>query len=381
MDEKKLIKRMLASQAFAASEGLRNLLDFLYENKHRKLNAADIEDEHFGRPVGSLNHDPGRSRVRISDLKIHLEKYRKEAPEDELICTMPNSSRSEGYQLHFETPEKALTATQRFWHPHLGMAEDVLVICGSHLFFFQPNGNIILRYYDFNVDEGNAETLKALKAAHPEGYAPTLEPWHNPYLSTGDVQAYESLMRWFHQESGVLIPRFTAREVFDRQIHNSSPILIGRPATNKFIAKILDSPKAAHLAYRIDSSRGAVTVANVRASEKASLSRYPMTKLGVVGPVPKREAVFGIVTRMRNPSGYGHVTIIVSDYYAMVNAKIAEALTNEKQTKVLLDRMELPPDSDFPESFEMLFSITLSPGNLEGEGHPELLCWRTYPTT
>jgi hypothetical protein len=87
--------------------------------------------------------------------------------------------------------------------------------------------------------------------------------------------------------------------------------------------------------------------------------------------------VFGIVSRMRNPSGQGAITIISADYCSTVISQITTALTNDESARRLLRQMGRPLDATLPESFEMLFAVKRSPGNMEeAEGHAELLTWR-----
>jgi hypothetical protein len=376
-----LIDRIIKSKPLKEAPQQCELLGFLYKHRSEWLGAKQIEELHYGFGQLDSRHNPAHTRERIADLKGRLNEYAEQNPAESWRCDLPDAKRGEGYRLEFNPVEHKRTASQLFWKPHLEMPEDVMVVCGSHLFFFDPDRSAILRYYDFNVDKGREETLEALKAAHPEGYAERLEPWRDPYLSTGDVSAYEALLGWFHQQSGILIQRFISREVSDRAIHRSCPILVGRPQTNTFIGAIMASPEAAHLSYRMHALRGSVKIHDLRNDEREALSGFPVTEDGVIGPAPERGAVFGIVTRLRNPSGYGHVTIIAGDYYAMVIARIAEVTTTDKLAEDLLRQMKWPSNQDLPDSFEMLFSVALSPGNLKGEGHPKLLCWRAGPNT
>jgi hypothetical protein len=371
-----LIERIIQFKAFVASPEQCKLLRFLYKKRSVRLQAKEIEEQHYKYPPNHPKHDQGHSRERIADLKARLCEYVEQAQGDIWRCNLPDAKRREGYQLEFKPVER--TASQLFWKAHAEMPKDVIVVCASHLFFFDSASTAVLRYYDFNVDKSRTEMLEALRASHPEVDAMHLEPRHNPYLSTGEVHAYESLLAWFHGQSGVLIPRLSSRDVSDKQIHRSSPILLGRPQTNKFIGRIMDSPQAAHLRYR-RQLKGSVRISEIEDSEKLALSRFPVTADGIVGPVPNFGTAFVIVSRLHNPSGYGFVTIIAGDHNAMVIARIAETMTNDKLAQQLLDQMKWPVNVELPESFEMLFSVTLSPGNLEGEGFPKLLCWRSYP--
>jgi hypothetical protein len=369
-----LIERIAGSKGFSAAKKRRKLLRLLFENRQRRLNGNEVEELFFG----EVGFDPARSRNALKEVRDELKKYAMQAAGDRWVCELPSAEENDGYQLLFRETKIQLKPSQCFWQPHVKTAEDVIVVSGSHLFFFDSNGEKVLRYTDVNVDNGKKETLSALKAAHKDCDVSVLEPWHNTYLATGDVQAYEALLRWFHRESGTgtLIRRVTSRDVTEAEVHRRTPILIGRPQTNPFIEKMMDSRHAAHLGYRIHTSKGMVRIKDIRPEEKVALSRFPISADGVVGPVTESGVVFGIVTRLRNPSGYGHVTIIACDYYAMVIARIAEALTNDKHAQEFLNRMKWPENKELPHSFEMLFAVTLSPGNLEGEGYPELLAWR-----
>ena len=53
-----------------------------------------------------------------------------------------------------------------------------------------------------------------------------------------------------------------------------------------------------------------------------------------------------------------------------------EVLTNERDASNLLQRMGWSKERELPESFELLFSIQLLPGGLDGEGFPKFLFWR-----
>lgn len=372
-----LIERIIQFKAFVASPDQCKLLRFLYKNRLVRLQAKEIEEQHYKYPPNHPKHDQGHSRERIADLKARLCEYVEQAQGDIWRCNLPDAKRREGYQLEFKPVERE--ASQLFWKPHLEMAGEVFVVCGSHLFFHDPSKNSALRYYDFNVDRDAAETLERFKVAHPEAFKPDLQPWYHSYLSSGEVHAYEAMQRWFHGKSGAQMQRLTSRETPESKIHKSSPILLGRPDTNKFIRKIMDSRQAGHLGYRIHSTLGAIKIAKPEDSERQTLAAFPLTKDGILGPVPTWERVFGLVTRLRNPSGYGFVTIISADSHGNVVTQIVEALTKESLTKGLLAQTNWSLETDLPESFEMLFSVELSPGGLEGEGQAKLLCWRSYP--
>ena len=139
----------------------------------------------------------------------------------------------------------------------------------------------------------------------------------------------------------------------------------------------MDSVSAKHLGYRIDSALGAVRITNPTDPEKASLKKFGLDG-EILGPMKDWSVVFGLLTRLPNPSGYGHITIICADYWARVVTQIVDATTNDELAGTFLQRMNWPEDKPLPESFEVLFSVTLAPADLEAESLPTLLCWRLY---
>lgn len=369
-----LIERILSTPAFIKAPLRKALLRFLFENTERFTDGKEIARKVFEIPDKDYAYDAGRVRERCLDLRTALEQYEDER-EAIWRCRLPDAVRGEGYRLEFAKIKRKYSATELFWRPHLDAPQRLLVVCNSHLFFHNPAQFSSLRFYDTNTEGDSDEALAALKLKHPEAYKPELEA-SRVYLSAGEVNAFEALQRWFHERTGSLIQRRISRDMASRDILNSSPILLGRPDANKFIRRILNSPEAAHLGYRFHKPLGAVKIDAPREQEMRALSRFPFTAEGILGPVPKWEMVFGIATRLPNPSGQGAVTIISADYYATVITQIADALTSEDQAARLLAQMNRSADTPLPDSFEMLFAVRLSPGSMEGEGHAELLAWR-----
>jgi len=373
-----LVERIKETE-LADSPKLCRLLDFLFKNRNVRLQSKQIEADHFGETDLADRHDVGgHSREEVSRLKKGLYSYALKARNEKWECFLPHASRSEGYQLAFRLSREERTATEILWAPHLERADGTILITGSHLFFFDPKKKAVLRYYDFNPQASDKDDLilKTLRKTHPDRPAMNLMPWHNVYLASGDIHAHESLARWFYAHTGVYVERVTSRDISDKEYNRRAPILIGRPETNRFVNGIYESRQGAHLRYRIHTQTSGVKILGIQPHEQQKLAgRFPVTRGGVVGPVPKSDTVFGIVARVRNPNGYGHITLVLSDYYAMVIARIVEAMTDEKHAAELLTQMEWPRDQALPDSFEMLFSVALSPGKAEGEGFPELLCW------
>lgn len=371
-----LFERICSYKDFKNSRKRLKLFRYLFDNRHRHVTNQEIFRNTSDVPESAAHpHDPAHIRQIIGEVREALEKYAHDAS-DKWICILDDATRGIGYRLEFKRAPAA--PSELFWEPHLTAAGDVIVVCGDHLFFYDPKLNQVLRLYDLNVDGTKEEMRAALKAAYPAVFKSDLEPSHNFYLSTGEVLAYEALQKWFHQKSHVLVPRFTSREIKPERILKSAPILLGRPATNRFMRSILDSPQAAHLAYRVHTTVGAVSIKSPNRAEMNVLSqRFPITRDGILGPVPNWEVAFGIVCRLPNPGGRSAITIISYHYYAKIVTQIVEELTNDRLAKSLLDQLDLA-ESHLPDSFEMLFGVRLSPAGIEGEGRAELLCWRTY---
>jgi hypothetical protein len=369
------LNRVTSSSSFVKSPKLKDLLVFLSKKMDRPLSAKEIEAEHFGIPADSHRFDPDHVRALCLEIRKKLERYAAANRHERWQFDLPEAVRGEGYQLRFtKVPH---SPAELLWEPHLLDARNVVVVCNSHLFFFDPSQQEVLRFLDVNTEGDNEDAMAELEKRHPKAFDPNLEPMRF-YLSSGEVNAFERLQWWFHRQSNVLIHRYVSRYMADRDILSSSPILLGRPCANRFIRRILQSPEAAHLSYRFQQPLGSVKITAPTTQEIEVLSsRFPWTAQGQLGPTLNLEVVFGIVSRMRNPSGQGAITIISADYCSTVITQIATALTDDENARRLLRQMGRSLDETLPESFEMLFAVKRSPGNMEeAEGHAELLTWR-----
>lgn len=377
VEHEQLIDRILESPGFARATERRALLTYLFNNRHKCLSARTIEIEHYDGDVSSSKFNEGHARVSCRDLRRALGEYAHSSNERHWICELPKVDRKDdGYQLTFKQIQWQISATESFWQPHLEAFDETIVIGGWRLFFFDPDLNRVFRYYDFNVDNKDRQTLEDLQLAHPEAYKRNLRPQRDFYLAAGDVHAFERLQGWFHKRKGALLQRFISREVPEGKIHRCSPILLGRPVTNDFIQGFMDHLWPKQFGFRFHSTLGAIAIGNIRASEIERLSSYPLTEEGVLRPLPQWEKAFGIVTRFLNPSGHGHVTIIAADFHSLVTTQIVDLLTDEKLTGKLLSDTGWREKGGFPTEFEMIFAVPISPAGMEGEGHPELLLWR-----
>jgi hypothetical protein len=377
-----LIERIKASKFFEDAPDKCNILDFLWQRRSAPPTDVDIEQGLFGNKQPIADIDGTRSRVAVGEVRVRLGQYKNSAKDEKWHATVPKGRG--GYRLVFTLAATPLTATQVFWNAHLKSFREPIVITGSHLFFWEPGTSRITRYYDFNSEAKEKDKiLEELLSAHPELVKPgsntlPMEPWRDVYLASGDVYGYEALVRWFHQESsGILIERITSKQITEHEVHRRNAILFGRPETNPIIKTLMDAPpQASKFAFRIHPLKGAIKVSNPDPRTMADLNKFPISRDGVVGPITDDGKVFGIVTRFPNPGGRGHITIVACGHYAMVISRIVEALTDETHAKELLTRMGWPSGEALPDFFEMLFTVDLTPGGLEGEGFPQLVTWR-----
>ena len=367
---------------------LRKLLEYLYDRRCMALSSRVIGSE-FSGVLLTADFDSTATRGSLASIRGKLLEYQKAHPTNPWIISLPDGTENDGYQLTFTRLNLPVSPSEVFWKPHLQMIETTRVISGAHLFFHNKRTGAVLRYYDVNTvkdkydakggaakDKLKDDLLADLKAAHPEQNTEGLEPWQSIYLATGDVQAYETLMRWFHARNGVLIERITSRDISEREMLRLTPILIGRPRTNPFIKSLLEADSAAKFGYRVDGPKGTIKINNIRENERRALKDFSISPDGVVSAVADAGIVFGIVTRLPSPGDRGYVTIIACDYYALMIARIVEVMTVDKQAQELLAFMEWPDKQPLPNAFEMLFVAKLSPGDLEGEGYPQLRAWR-----
>ena len=322
-----LIRRILASSYFTDSPKSSDLLRFLFERRETKLSSITVEIEFRGVPFDSPIFDSANSRNLLKSVREKLEEYTGGVKGERWVCELPLGDENEGFQLLFRETLQEFSPSQLFFGTHIETAEDIRVITGSHLFFFNARDNTILRYSDVNAEGDREDVLDALKRAREGLDTSMLEPWPNSYLAAGDVRAYELLLGWFAKHTGIIVPRVTHREITENEVSRRTPILIGRPHTNPLIRKLLRSRHAAHLDFRFNGRDGSVRIGRIQARDREGLKRFDFSGDGVIKPTEERSLAFGIFSRLRNPSGHGHTTIIVCDYYAMVIARIVEALT------------------------------------------------------
>jgi len=368
-EERALIEKIIVSRDFGKTDGQDELLRWLYENRAKRFQAKGIEEQFYKNPIDGPNNKPGHSRERIMNLRERLETVQgAKSWRNEIKVEI--EQRGEGYQLVFKQESEKQLATELFWGPYLEAPQDIRIITNTHLFFYEPELNYAFRYGDLDYDErkrGHRKTpLEMLEDEHQEAVIENLQPIYR-YLSEYEVLAFEKLQQWFFGRSGVLLERRVSQEFADEDIHDVSPVLLGRPGANRFIGQLYVSSDTKHLAYRFEPPMGTVRIKGTQTErEKKALLRFD----------PKHDTVFGIVARLPNPGGGGSITMISAEYYSRAVMQMVSALTDDRRLERLFNQMEWPLDAEVPESFEMLFAVRVSPGNIEGAGHAELLCWR-----
>jgi hypothetical protein len=286
------------------------------------------------------------------------------------------------FNLMFKEVTKSLSLVKSFWLPHLESIKRTLVIGGWRLFFFDPSENRVFRYYDFNVEEGDDELLRdKLREAHPDALPASstwdeLRPQRDFYLAAGDIHAFEIIQKWFFEQNGVLLERKISRELDITKIQELSPILLGRPVSNKFIKIYMKPSMPGKFGFRFGARLGGVAISDVQPEELETLRvSYDVSDEGLLQPGTKWETAFGIVTRFPHPSGRGSVTIIAADFHSLVTSQIAKALTDEDSARLLLAGTDWATKG-FPKAFEMLVEVPISPAGMGGEGYPQILLKR-----
>jgi hypothetical protein len=382
MDEAALIAKIVGSRTFRSSDNLGPLLQFLYDNRQRRILARDIETDHFGHPETGHQFSPMRARERVLSLKDFLERYSIECPDDELQCSIADGKGGQGYFPIFKKVKAGYAATSMMWEPHFVHDKSAALVCDSLLFFYNHELGRMVRYVDTNIEGINRVEAKVkLDALHPEHRDESLVIGHF-YVDVGAVIAADLLKEHFWKVWDSRVPLFVEKEQSTHTWINGSPILISTVRTNTFTKRIFDSPEASGLRYSIHKDRFAwVTIKDATTEERAKLKKFKDTTAWVDGEnlttiVP--EMTLGVLTRIPNPVKNGEVLTFISSDATRNATQMAVALTDEKQLRRLLDQMKWPYTRPLPDTFEMLFLVKLFPGNLDDQASAaELLLWRT----
>ena len=233
-----------------------------------------------------------------------------------------------------------------------------------------------------NIDTPSLHgALAELKLKHEDFFKDTLTPGHL-YLDIGSFYASERLRAWFSLNSDKYLPVRISYETSSKDIFNASPIFLGSIRTNAFLRNFYASPAARKLAYRLHPEKYSfVTVTKPKERDIRVLSQLGMEVSDDVGVLttPRRELTLGHVTRIPNPGGAGHMTIITSDATYAVD-KMAETVCSDEHLAEIMRQTGWADDEPLPDTFEWLFLVRLWPaGNADEAKKPELLTWRMPP--
>jgi hypothetical protein len=381
MDEAALVEKIIDSRTFRSSDSLGPLLQFLFKNRHRKIQARDIETLLFGHEDTSRHFDPARSRQQVMKLKDFLERYSTESPEDDLVCSIPSAKDRRGYYVEFKKVQAGFVACSSFWEAHFAGRKNTAIVCDSLLFFYEHSQGRMLRYVDTNI-EGTSRTLarKELDRLHPSHESEKLSAGHF-YVDVGAVVGADMLREHFWKIWDRRIAMFIEKEEKSHEWMSGSPVLLSTSRTNTFAKRIFASDEARALNYRIHPDRFAwAIISNPTSEEKKRLGKVSGLEWGdkesFTTTAP--EQTLGIVTRMPNPVGGGGVLTFISSDATRNATQMVAALTEEAQLRKLMDKMKWPYSRPLPEKLEMLFLVKLWPGNLDDKAsEAELLCWRS----
>jgi hypothetical protein len=369
-EQKALITKMVASEAFKGTRELPPLLWFLFNNCGKLLSAKDIEVEHFGRSITSSGFDPGHARERVAKLKERLGKYDAENPDEFIKCELPDADDVGGYQLRFRRLIEGVSACRRLWAAHLESEKQVSVVCDPLLFYFEFAEGKAFRFADTNIEGLNRKAaLSELKVRHKRDYKEALMPGHF-YIDVGSIMAAELIRNCFRNSARIDVPLVLEKEAH-RQWLKSAPVVIGTARSNSAIKSILGSPAALFLSYHLHPDKfGWISIKNFNEqSEVAQALKALNTSVDADGDflTPAPELTIGIVSRIANPGGTGAMTFICSDG-TFTTKQIAAALTDEKQLRRIFGRMGWRLDQPVPTTFEMMFLVRLWPGDMADEG-------------
>jgi hypothetical protein len=352
------------------------LLD-LYAHRDKKTKGPDLALRLLKISKQDFTARATKLRDQITRLRTVLATHNEENPDQPWTFSLDLGSRSTGYQLTVSRGRQ--TPSKNFWSPHLIPSKESPVICDPLLFFYDHASTQVTRFMDTNIDTPSLSgALAQLKLKHEAFYKETLTPGHL-YLDIGSFNATERLRAWFSRNSDKYLPVRISYETNSKDVFNTCPIFIGSIRTNVFLRNFYASPAARKLAYRLHPEKYAfATVAGPKERDIRVLSQLGLEVSDNVGilTTPRRELTLGHITRVPNPGGAGHMTIITSDATYAVD-KMAEAVCSDEHLAEIFRQTGWPADEPLPDSFEWLFLIRLWPaGNADEAKKPELLTWR-----
>jgi len=382
--EELLIDDILSTSAFKKASLRSKLLSYLSDHRERYVPSDEIMTQVFGLTEAHLKSEE-RVRERTKDLRDALEEFDlvTDLPQ---VCTLPNATQGEGYKLRFD-PRDPLSPAKVFWRAHLGKYPPILVYT-EPMFFYDIVTGGYMRFLDVNPESIGETAITELDARHGaelrKQYGSSLEERLRPtriYVGLGEVAALDILGVWFSQKAFIHV----AKEASDRiAVLRGSPILLGGSRTNKLIDSYLNCEEGRHFGYRLHETKFKfVSIANATEAEKSSLAKFSITQegeythAGNMATLSQVRDRLVIVHRMLVPGSKRTVTMISSEATLGIR-QVACALTEKDQVAPIVKALA-NGDGSLPNSFELLFSVRIAPGNMEHEaGDAEFIAYRKY---
>lgn len=321
-------------------------------------------------------------RERCLELRRALADFSKQ-PGTRWRIELPKAIPSVGYQLRIEKMKADSGPTAAFWRAHLQGGRDVCVVYIEQLFYEYWPERYAVRYYDCNEEHAGA-ALSELRGRHPEAFKPEMVAAY-PFVASGEIEARNSIAHWFDVNALVDVRSAITRRRNDKEIWESSLVLLGARPGNRMIGEVLQSYPSLDISLEeswatIDGKRfGQVRVKNPSDEEIRKFARYNPVSSGSVCTLhfsPDQGTMLAILTRIRNPYSNTAVTIINTDFGRGVE-QVAHLLTDEERMRGR-EWPRLGPA--MPDSFQILFGIpirSLSDDHLLVK-QIEPLAWRSY---
>jgi hypothetical protein len=391
-----LIEEICNSPVLSSSRRRKSLLRFLYPLWFRGPTPGKVlAEEVFEKQLSDKNVDASAVRQGCRSLSFALDQFfETHATASRWRCSLPYATQGHGYQLVFERLPSGLRPSQLLWHAHVHSQTPIPVVSNEPL-FFSFGDRLIFRFPEFNQDvKSRRRALEAIKEEHPEildrieklafAVGPdqpllTTNPldFTHAYCLSGEVAARELLGTWFSETEGVSIRPVVSRHVVEGGLADTSPILLGNPQINAPMDQVLDGDIGLRFRY-VQRPDGIQIVlpsdAEILASEKHSFvygSHRKPPKDVYLSDVAGRVA-FGLLTRLPNPLGCGHVTIISSQRTKVVE-QVARLMTDDRFLIRLWDQCCWDQDETPPETFQVLFAVPEGPSSLSSPV-PEFVC-------
>lgn len=382
---------ILETEYLRNSASLTALFKYLWENRDESSNTLDIWEEALHKYSRSESKDLSRGaydyaqsvRERCLELRKALVDFSKHGNSPWQII-LPAAKPNRGYQLQLVRSTTVSSYTFAFWEAHIKADRDVCVTYAEQLFYENWPERYAIRYYDCNDDHPGAAILE-LKEKHPDAYKKEIVAAY-PFVAAGDIEARDSIMRWFDTNALMNVKSGATRTRNDREIWESSLILLGGAPGNRMIGDVLESHpeldfKLKEWCVELDGQLfGQILVKHYDAVELSRFQRF-RPEIGdsscALHYSAERGAVLAIVTRVTNPYANSAVTIVNGDFGRAIE-QLADLLTSEER----MHGKEWPSAIGFPmpESFQILFAIpikSLSEDHLLPK-QIEPIAWRIY---